>query len=200
MTNISNNAQRAPIVFAKRIHSFTQTHPMEIIRICKDAGILNLTLEAAIGKIDAVCEVCARNGRPKPSKKVSMKHINEEFIEEVQICFTFHDIQQEKQILLVMTDKGTGYTECTIVSGRSTKTITESVESMSFYQHGMPQKTSADDEFNKKLFLKFLQAHNVAFMTRPVRIHNKLGIVERKNAILKIILNKNWHGQYKWDY
>lgn len=163
---------------------------MEIIRICKDAGIITLTLEAANKNIGAARDVSARNRRPKPSKKVSLKHIKEEFNKEVQIDFTFHGIQNEKQIVLVMTETGTGYTERKIVSERYTKTIIESVEKMWFYRHGMPQKISADDEFNKTLFLKFLQAHNVEFMTRPVRIHNKLGIAERNDGILKTIVNK----------
>lgn len=54
----------------------------------------------------------------------------------------------------------------------------------------MPQKMSADDEFNKMLFLKFLQAYNVEFLSRPVSRNNKSGIVERKNGIFKTILNK----------
>lgn len=81
---------------------------MEIKGICKDAELTTPTLEAATKKIDAACDVCDRNSPPKTGKKGSLKYINEDFNEEVQMDFTFHNIQNEMAILLLMTDTGTG--------------------------------------------------------------------------------------------
>lgn len=61
---------------------------------------------------------------------------------------------------------------------------------MWIYPHGMLEKIFANGEFNRKLFLKFLQEHKVEFMKIPVRRNNKLGIVGRRNGILRRIPNK----------
>lgn len=159
-------------------------------RICQDAGILSKTLDDAITKVDEACDVCTRNGRGKPMRKISLTHVNKSFKQEVQLDFMFHVIRKEKRTVLVITDTGTGFTECCAVSQRSLVTVMQTIETIWFYQHGIPQKVSADEEFNKRQFLRFLKAHDVDYMARPAQRHNKIGIVEGKNVMLKLIINK----------
>ena len=49
---------------------------------------------------------------------------------------------------------------------------------------------SADDEYNRKKLLCFLDTHDITFKPRPARRHNKVGIVERKNGTLKEIIRR----------
>lgn len=128
LSKLSESASRLPLVLSKGIHRFTHANPAEIIRICGEAGIQTPLPKNAIEKFDSASEVCARNGRPKRTQKVSLKHINEDLHKEGQIDFTFHDIRGEKRPLLVMTDTRAGYTETQIVAKRSTTTIIGVVE------------------------------------------------------------------------
>lgn len=153
-------------------------------------GILITQLNEAIDKVYDACEVCVKSGRPTPSKKVSLTHVNEAFNQDIQLDFTYCNIRRTKETLLVMTDAGTGYTEATIVQARDMKTIVEKLESIWICTHGAPQSVSADDEYNRKQITDFLRAHDIRFNPRPVRRHNKIGIFERKNGTLKEIIHR----------
>lgn len=130
-----------------------------------------------------------KNGRPLPSKKVSLT-VNEAFNQEIQIDFTYCDVRGEKRTIIVITDTGTGYTEASIVRSRNMDTIVEKVEVVWICQHGAPRNVSADDEYNRKKLTDYLRVHDIKFKPRPTRRHNKVGIVERKNGTLKEIIRR----------
>lgn len=158
--------------------------------ICTHAGILNEKFISAIDKVDAACEICARHGRPLSSTKISLTHVNEAFNEEIQIDFTFCDIQGEKHKLMVITDTGTGYTEAQRVISKDMNTIVLLVEVLWICRHGASKKLSADDEYHRNKLTTFLNSQDIEFKPRSARRHNKVGIVERKNGILKNIIHK----------
>lgn len=160
-SKFSINARRSPLVLSRKLHRFTHPHPDEVKRIGRDAGILAKPLDDAIIKVDEAGEVCAKSGTPKPLRKVSLAHINENLNEEVQIDFMFQIIRDAKRTVFVMTDTGNGYKESVAMPNRSISMIIQALETPWFYQHGMPRKASADDEFNHNLFQRFLQAQNI---------------------------------------
>ena len=91
-------------------------------------------LSSAIDIVDASCNICIQHGRPLPSKKIPLTHVNGALNEEIQLDFTYavvyrkspngaNEYTREKHILLVMTDTGTRYTEATIVNDRTVSTI-----------------------------------------------------------------------------
>lgn len=188
--NIHSSAKRAPLTLCKRIHRYTHATPEEMRVLCKDANMLDDALDEAIDKVFAACEVCAKNGRPKPSRKVSLTHVNEGFNEEVQIDFFYIDLRLTKYTVMNLTDTGTGFTEMEITADRNMETIIRVVETGWICKHGAPKAISADDEYNRKPLRQYLSAHEVTFKPRPVRRHNKTGIVERKNGTVKAILRK----------
>ena len=188
--NIHTSAKREPLAFSKRVHRYTHATAEEMKLLCKEADMLDKKLEEAIEQVCNACDVCAKNGRPVSSKKVSLTHVNQAFNEELQIDFMFPTIRGSKQTVMHMTDTGTGFSETTISNSRTARSMQEAIETLWICQHGAPRAVSADDEFNCVALQQFLRAHNIEFKPRPTRRHNKTGIVERKNATIKAILGK----------
>lgn len=188
--NIHTTAKRTPLAFCKRVHRYTHATPDEIRRLCKDANMMTDELEQAIVKVFTACEICTKNGRPKPSRKVSLTHVNEEFNQELQMDFFYSEIKGKRRTVMNITDTGTAFTELSIADDRTMKTIIRTIESIWIHSHGAPVAVSADDEYNRAPLKNYLSAHGIEFKPRPDRRHNKLGIVERKNGTVKTILRK----------
>ena len=188
--NIHANAKRQPLAFCKRIHRYTHATQEEMKTLCEEAGMLDEELIAAIERVCEACEVCAKNGRPIPSKKVSLSHVNQAFNVEIQIDFFFPTVRGKKHTVMNMTDTGTNFTEIVRCESREAQTMINAIETVWIYRHGAPAAISADDEYNRTAVCQFLRAHNIEFKPRPTRRHNKTGIVERKNATIKAIINK----------
>lgn len=69
--------------------------------------------------------ICTSTGRPKPMKKVSLAHSNARFVIEIQVDFTFQEIRGSRCAWMVITDTGTGYTECKRMKQRTITIIIE---------------------------------------------------------------------------
>lgn len=179
-----------PATLAKRIHNITHAPASEAIRICKQAGWLNDEVEKAIEKVSRECETCARSGRPPPSKKLSLTHVNQDFNDEVQGDFTFVDIRGRKYTVIHYTCTGTSYSEASIVENRRWTTLVNELDKIWIFHHGAPAKLSADDEFNRRPIVAALTERSIEFHPRPPRRHNKVGIIERKNQTLKRIVER----------
>ena len=188
--NIHTTVKRQPLTLCKRVHRYTHATPDEMRHLFQDANMLDNELEDAIEQVCNACEVCAKNGRPLPSKKVSLTHVNQAFNAELQIDFMFPKIRGQKRTVMNLTDTGTNYTELILCESRSATTMTNAIEKVWIYCNGAPDAVSADDEYNCVALRQFLHIHNIVFKPRPTRRHNKTGIVERKNATVKAILNK----------
>lgn len=188
--NIHTTAKRAPLVFCKRVHRYTHAPPEQMKSLCKEANMLDADLIEAIDKVFNACEVCAKNGRPAPSKKVSLTQVNSAFHEEIQIDFMYTKLRGTRYTVMTLTDVGTGFTELCICSDRKMETIVKTVETVWVCQHGAPTAISSDDEYNRAPLRKYLSTNSILFKPRPARRHNKLGVVERKNGVVKAILSK----------
>ena len=188
--NVHTTAKRTPLVFCKRIHRYTDAHPDELRNICKDAGIMDNLLDDAITRVSEACQVCCKNGRSKPSRKVSLSHVNAAFNEEIQVDFLFVNLKGQNIVILIITDTGTGYSELIIAENRTAQVIVRVIEQSWVCRHGAPKALSADDEYNRRPILDYLRTHEIQFKARPARRHNKTGIVERKIGVVKSILYK----------
>lgn len=178
------------ITLAKRIHNMTHIPRDEAIRICKDAGWNNPELEEAIRLVSDNCPSCALTGPPTPTKKISLKHVNENFNNEIQIDFTYFDIRGQTCPALHVADTGTGYSEVKLVNTRRADEMITVLDEIWFYTHGVPVLLSGDDEFNRKPVRDALEERTIGFKPRPTRRHNKCGIIERKNGTIKRVLDR----------
>ena len=185
----ANNFQR-PSTIAAKLHRYTHATAEELITTYRDAGWLNEEPRDSIHRVCHSCGLCAESGFPKSSKKVSLTHVNEAFNQEVQLDFTFCNIRDTKYTVLHLVDTGTGYSEATITSSCIASAITRTFETPWIHRHGAPLAVSADEEMNNKPCTKLFDAHSIQYKPRPSGRHNKIGIVERKNGTLKLILER----------
>ena len=74
---------------AIRNNRYTPETADELKDLCRTAGILSPALSAAISETANSCDMCAKPGRLFRTKKVYVKHVNEECNEEIHIEFAF---------------------------------------------------------------------------------------------------------------
>ena len=144
--NIQSSHKRTPGIFRRRIHLYIHASEREMKELCRGAGMMTAELGKAIEEVCAACEVCAKNGAPKHSRKVSLTHVNEEFNEELQLDSLFPNIRRARVTVINLTDAGTGYSEFGIAPNRSMAAIITLIETLWICRHGTPKIISADDE------------------------------------------------------
>lgn len=182
-----------PATIVKRLHRLTHAPEKEMMGILRGAGILSEQMKKVVTEVAQSCEICAKSGPPSVSRKLSVSHINQAFNEEVQMDFMYCMIRGTRHVVIHFVDSGTAFSEAVIVPGRHMDVIIGAIEKEWINRHGAPRFMSGDDEFDgtkKKKLGAFLESRNIGMKARPVRRHNKLGIVERKHATIKRILER----------
>lgn len=179
-----------PLTLAKRIHRYSHAPPRDMIEMLTRTGCPREQAEVISRKIAESCLICSQTGLPLPTRKVSLTHVSEAFNSEIQADYMFVYIRKDKFCVLHVVDAGTGYSEAKIVEKRSIEIMVTTLETIWVHRHGAPQSFSADSEFTKHAMKLFLKCHNIKLNERPVRRHNKTGIIERKNRTIKTILER----------
>jgi len=179
-----------PHSIAKKLHRYTHATVQEMTKICQAAGILNEKIRRALEDTFEACEVCCTTGRPKDSKKVSITHLDSPFNASVQVDFFFPYVQDKTITVLHARDRGTGYSEVEVLPSRDLSAAAVAFDRMWLSRHGAPKSVSGDPEFNRSAFKEMLSSHAIEFDARPARRHNKLGFVERKNGVLRQIIQR----------
>lgn len=187
---LGNVSNRREIAMVKKIHRLTHATDDEMKQLFKDGNMSNERINDACEKIHQACDICTSTGRPRNSKKISLSHVNEAFNEEIQVDYTVAYINEQKYFILNMVDAGTRYGERAIAFSRDAKTMMEMIETHWLYNHGAPKYFSADPEFCKTFFEKFLLAHKITLRPRPSRASFKNGRVERNNGVFKTVLSR----------
>lgn len=184
------NDDRTDISLAKRLHRFTHASDEEMRRILTDANKMTPGLGDACTKVRQACDICASTGTPVPRRKISITHVNSAFNNEVQADFVTILIREERYEVLNIIDTGTRYGERVIAHNHRGDTMMNLFENEWIYHHGPPISFSADPEFGKGFFKKFLSSHGITLHTRPSRSSSKNGKVERNNGLFKNIINR----------
>ena len=190
LVSTQSACRKSSLSFAKHLHRFTHAHPTELKFLCAIAKILTLDIEEAMDRIHQASQVCAKNGRPSISRKISISHINSGFNNEIQMDFTHCILKSKKEIIFHIVDTGTGWSETELVSDESIAAALKALERKLILTHGAPQSLSADDAYDKRNMHAFLLQHDIQYKPRPARRQNKLSHVERTNGTLKTILAK----------
>lgn len=180
---------RRSSTLAKRLHRLTHAHPQDLITVCTQSGWLTPELEKAIKKVSSDGIICAKSGPALPTKKASIRHVNQEFGDEVQMDNGYFDVRGAKHIVLSMVDVGTTYAEGGLVEARNMEVSWECIECVWICSHCQSRAISGGDEFNNRQFTKRLQSREATFYPRPARRSNKIGIVERKHGTAKEFWN-----------
>ncbi len=89
-----------------------------------------------------------------------------------------------------MRDKATGYSATVILSSRDMNEVATAFFSLWINSHGPLKAVSADVEFVTEKFKDVLRNHEILFEERPVRRHNKIGIVESGHSAIRLFVQR----------
>ena len=179
-------------ILVKKLHRYSHDNANDMRRLLKLSNQYNPQIEAAIKKVVGECKTCVRSGTPLPSRKVSIKHVNEDFNQTVNVDFFYfkHGIPDVTYVFLHARCTGTGYSEVEVVDRRDMSAAAVAFDRMWISRHGAPRSVGGDPEFDKARFKVLLAQHSIKWKPRPARRHNKVGTVERKNGVIKNIMQR----------
>ena len=175
--------------FANKLHFYTHLHFDDMVLLCERVNVLNPILKQALSFSFRRCTSCEKIGRPLSSKKVSFEKILATFNQNVQVDFLFiKDVTKEPVLHIV--DTHTALSVAAIVPSRKMEVAARQFEYKWINVHGAPKIVSGDLEFLNTTFLNAIRYFGCEFEQRPARRHNKLGVVERKNSIIRVMAQR----------
>lgn len=175
--------------FAIKLRRYSHFHPEDMLTLCKRGGVLTPVLKRVFYSTFDSCSICKSTGRPHSSRKISFGKILVDFNEHVQVDFFFMQ-EMENEPVLDMVDIHTGLSQTAVTRTRRIAVAAEAFESLWINQHGAPRLVSGDPEFFNNSFANQLAYFRIKFQPRPSRAHNKIGVVDRKNAIIRHFAQK----------
>ena len=169
----------------------THAPPASLRVLMQRNGLWCKELTQHVEDVCRKCNICLQTGRPLPSRKVSLTHIEGDFNSTVGVDFFYWNRTQAHTVpCLHAMCMGTALSEAEPVSDRAMANAASLFETLWIHQHGRPASLAYDPEFNSKTFLAMLRKHGIAEQPRPARRHNKMGRVERKHQTIKLILSR----------
>ena len=199
---------KAAKLFAIRLHGYTHLPVTDMNLLCKRAGVLTPVLKEALEAAFAKCTSCRVTGRPLRSRKVSFGRLLLSFNDHKQIDFMFLS-EMHKLPILHIIDMSTGYSCTFLMETREMEYVERELEIHWINHHCPPAVMSGDPEFRADVFIKFLKYYRIRYESRPARRHNKIGVVESKNAVIRTIsqillkdseyftINRSTHASWK---
>ena len=147
--------------------------------------ILNQALQKAVNK----CTSCKETGCPLQSRKISFGKILSSFSHHVQLDF-FYRAEFDDAPIFHMVEVHTGYSAASLMQTREMYEAARQLEVAWINVHDAPSIISGDIEFFNSHFADALRYFSIQFEPRPARRHNKLGVVERKNEVVRVVLQR----------
>ena len=168
-------------------------HPsrQELLRLLAYEGNLpDVVYECARKLRCATCERLKPKQAPRPSGQPSM--VVGQFGDELQMdVFYCRTLTSQTFIVLGMVDRATGLQQAVIISDRSGDTVFEAFERAWLRPYGIPIHVSCDpDPSFRGNFQTRLAALGCMIQHCPPEAHHVIGMVERRNALLRTILEK----------
>ena len=138
----------------------------------------------------ATCERLKPKQAPRPSGQPSM--VIGQFCDELQMdVFYCRTLDSQTFIVLGMVDRATGLQQAVIIPDRSGDTVFEALEKIWLRPYGLPLHVSCDPDTSfRGSFQARLQALGCMVEHCPAEAHHIIGMVERRNALLRTILEK----------
>ena len=175
--------------FAVKLHSFSHLSVEDMKTICNRAGVLTREIEAALAEAFEKCTSCKQTGRPLNSRSVSLGKVLAEFNSHVQIDFLYVTEIGPKPILHVI-DTHSSLSATALSPSRDIGVAARTIEQIWINTHGPPAKISGDPEFVNNKFAKLMERFSITIEPRAARRHQKIGIVERKNAVVRTLIQR----------
>jgi len=158
-------------------------HPSteKLVKLVRDAGMEDSSLEKCIADVVRDCEVCCRYKKPRPSPVVSIPlatKFNELVALDLKACGKVH--------FLVMVDHATRFCAAVVINNKKAETIVKGIFLAWVSIFGAPKKIFSDNggEFNNSDMRELGEQFNVKVMTTAAESPWSNGVCERLNAVL----------------
>ena len=138
----------------------------------------------------ATCERLRPPQQPRPSTKPHF--FAGQFGDELQMdVFYCRTLTGHTFATLGMVDRATGFHQACIINDRNSDHVFEKLEDTWFKPYGLPLRIMCDPDTSfKGSFQQRVQALGCVLEHCPAEAHHIIGAVERRNAILRIVLEK----------
>jgi hypothetical protein len=156
----------------------------DLEEMCRRSGILSPQPAHYVTLAAQSCLSYLRTAKPEPSKKISLSNVNREFNNFVQVDIFYLDGVDRRPILHAV-DTRTSFSMARLCQNRDLELLASTLEREWVHVHGPPAEVSGDQEFAQGYLQDMLRRHNIAFREQGARRHNKTGVVERDNDVLK---------------
>ena len=146
-------------------------------------------LKQALEKSAKKCSSCKETGRPLQSRKISFNKILTSFNHHVQLDF-FFCAEYENQSIFHMVDVHTAYSAASLMSSREMSQVAHQLAVKWINVHGAPLTMSGEVEFFNTRFSDALRYFDIKFEPLPALLHNKPGVVERNNVVVRVLIQR----------
>jgi hypothetical protein len=178
----SSNAESEKLAF--KFHASSHLSARDWEEMCRRAGILSPQLALYLTLAAQSCLSLLRTARPNPSKKISLSNVNREFSNSVQVGIFYLDGVDRRPILHAV-DTRTSFSMARLCQNRDLELLASTFEREWVHVHEPPAEVSGDQKFAQGYIQDMLCRHNISFREQGARRHNKTGVVERGNDVLK---------------
>ena len=189
-------AQDNPQRFALRLHGWGHLPLEQMQKLARQASLLTPEVNEQLTKVVERCDVCPLTGSNVGSaglRRVSLtKHVHPEGNRLVEIDHVSHVVSMSprvrERLCLSMACNSTGYGETPFVASKGLEHAVTAVEHSWVLRHGAPESIAADPGLGGRVMREFCDAHSITWEPRPPRRHNTIGVVERRNGVMRMIL------------
>lgn len=191
-------ARLHPNRFALRLHGWSHLPLAQMRRLAKQASVLTPQVERELVKVAERCDVCPLTGSNVGSaglRRVSLtKFVHPEGNRLLEVDHVSHVVSVNpvvrERLCLSMACKSTGYGESPPVANKGLPVAVASIELTWILRHGAPEAISADPGLGGKVMKAFCDEHQIRWEPRPPRRHNTIGVVERRNGVMRMVLER----------
>ena len=167
-------------------------HPSrpELVRLLAYENVPDDVLDAA-RRLN--CATCSRLQPPqKPRPSTMPKSFVGQFADEIQLDIFFcRTLKGTTFMVLGAVDRATGLHQAIITPDRNADTVFDQFEKMWLRPYGIPLKVMADPDTSfRGSFQQRLEALGCQVDHCPPEAHHIIGMVERRNSLLRTILEK----------
>ena len=173
-----------------QIHAKTHLHPTSLkLLLQRNHKWLSPMWNYAHFVLDN-CQICIRVGDPRPSRKVSFTKLHAGFNDHVFIDILYWNDRYGQHLIRNAVDLSTSYSRLGVLLDRSISQFLSVFERIWLHCNGKCMRVISDPEFHNDAVQKWFNSRGIELSPVPARRHNKAGVVERKNRIIKNILER----------
>lgn len=198
MQGVYKMAELHPERLALRLHGWSHFTLDQMRRLAKQADVLTPQVDHELQKIVRRCDSCPLTGSNVSSaglRRVSLtKNLHPQGNRLVEIDHVSHVLSSSpavrEQLCLSMACNSTGYGETPPVASKSLPVAVATIEQVWILRHGAPEMLAGDPGLGGRVMSAFCEQHSIVWEPRPPRRHNAIGVVERRNGVMRLVLER----------